>query len=79
MLRQYIASALARARYSNLEGGEVYAEVPALRGVWASASSVEECRKELEDVIEGWILVRVAKGLSIPPIGRARIQVPASK
>ncbi len=79
MLRRYIASALARARYSNLDGGQVYAEVPVLRGVWASASSVEDCRRELEEVIEGWVLVRVARGLSIPPIGRAKIQVPASR
>ncbi|MCE9582214.1 MAG: type II toxin-antitoxin system HicB family antitoxin [Planctomycetes bacterium] len=67
MLRQYITSVLAGARYSNLDSGEIYAEVPALRGVWTSAASVEECRRELEDVIEGWILVRVARGLSIPP------------
>ena len=36
---------------------------------------VEECRTQLAEVIEAWVLVRVARGLKVPPIGGATVQV----
>jgi len=35
---------------------------------------LEECRKNLAEVIDGWIVVRLKKGLSIPKIGEHRIE-----
>jgi predicted RNase H-like HicB family nuclease len=39
------------------------------RGVWATGKTVEEARKELISVIEGWIALRLRMGRSIPTIG----------
>jgi predicted RNase H-like HicB family nuclease len=75
MITNYIAAALRRARYQNIDGGLICATVPGLRGVIATASTVESCRSQLAEVIEAWILVRVARGLSVPPIGRTSVQV----
>ncbi|MGB3943184.1 MAG: type II toxin-antitoxin system HicB family antitoxin [Methanothrix sp.] len=50
-----------------------FASVPELPGVWASRKTVEECRRELIEVIEEWIGARLQRGLSIPPMGEQRI------
>jgi predicted RNase H-like HicB family nuclease len=74
MITNYIAAALRRARYQIVDG-LVCATVPGLRGVIATAKSVEACRAELVEVIEAWLLVRVARGLRVPALGRVTVQV----
>jgi predicted RNase H-like HicB family nuclease len=51
------------------------ATVPGLRGVLATGRSVEDCRRNLANVVEEWILVRVARGLSVPRLRRITIRV----
>ena len=75
MITDYIEAALAQAKYQMIEDEEpFYGEVPSLVGVWASGKTLEECRKNLAEVIDGWIIVRLKKGLPIPPIGEYRIE-----
>jgi predicted RNase H-like HicB family nuclease len=74
MITNYLAAALSRARY-RLVDGSFCATVPGLRGVIATAPTVEACRSQLTEVIEEWILVRVARGLTIPALGRATVRV----
>ena len=70
MLTEYIEAALSKAKYEIIVDEEpYYGEVPELEGVWASGKTLEQCRKNLVEVIDGWILVRLRKGLPIPPIG----------
>ncbi len=75
MIRQYVEAALGRARYDKLEDGTFCAEVPRLRGVIATGQTLEECRNQLADVVEEWVLVRVARGLAVPPLGRIEVKV----
>lgn len=75
MLRDYVDHALRRARYEILAEGGVCATVPGLRGVVAEGETVEACREQLCEVIEEWILVRVAHGLRVPSIDGLRIRV----
>jgi len=75
MITNYVAEALRRARYQTVDGGLVCATVPGLRGVIATASTVEGCRTQLAEVIEAWILVRISRRLSIPALGRATVAV----
>lgn len=75
MISKYVTKALGRARYSQLEDGSYCATVSGLRGVIAMGPSLENCREDLIEVVEGWILVRVARGLSIPSVGGAKIEV----
>jgi predicted RNase H-like HicB family nuclease len=67
MIVQYIEAALGKAKYDIIRDEEpYYGEVPGLKGVWATGKTLEECRKNLSEVIEGWIIVRIKKGLPIP-------------
>jgi predicted RNase H-like HicB family nuclease len=76
MIVEYINAALAKATYERIEdkGNPYYGQVPVLKGVWATGKTLEECRKQLADVIEGWLIVRLRKELTIPPIGKHRVE-----
>lgn len=75
MLIEYIQSALERAKYEIINDEEpYYGEIPELKGVWATGTTLEECRKKLAEVIEGWIIIRLKKGLPIPTIGGYNIE-----
>ena len=77
MIREYIEIALKHARYETIEDEDpFYGEVAELQGVWASGKTLEECRERLEDIIDGWILVRLSRGLPIPEIGGVQILPP---
>ena len=52
MLNEYIKAALKLADYKKLEDGTWFSEIPGFDGIWANAQSVEECRKELSEVLE---------------------------
>lgn len=59
MISQFVEQSLKRAKYKILANGMYYAEVPRLRGVWATGKNLEECRQELGEVIEEWLLLKV--------------------
>jgi predicted RNase H-like HicB family nuclease len=68
MIREYIQAAMEKARYEIIDDPERYCgEIPGCRGLWATRETLEECRRNLEDVLDGWLVVRLQKGLSIPP------------
>ena len=46
-----------------------------LRGVIATGATLEACRSDLTEVIEEWVLVRVARGLPVPALDGATIRV----
>jgi len=64
MILEYINAAMEKAKYEIIEDDEpYYAEVPGLRGVWATGKTLEECRRNLAETIEEWIIIRLKKGL----------------
>jgi predicted RNase H-like HicB family nuclease len=78
VIRDYIAEAMRRAKYEMIDDSEpFYGHIPGCRGVWATGTTLEECRQNLEDALDGWLVVRIAQGLAIPPLGKARIRPPA--
>lgn len=77
MLLQYIQIALERAHYEIIEDAEpFYGEVPAIAGIWATGKTLEECRRNLAEAIEDWVLFSIAKGLPIPALGKVSIHLP---
>lgn len=76
MASNYLNKAFAKAHYELLpEDGGFYAEIVGLDGVWANGPTLEHCRDELAEVLEEWILVRVAGRLTLPSIDGACLQV----
>jgi len=75
MLIEYVEEALSRARYELIDDEEpYYGEVPELKGVWAVGKTLEECRENLKDVIEGWILISLKKDMPVPRLGTREIK-----
>jgi predicted RNase H-like HicB family nuclease len=74
MFSEYIQAALEAAEYDTLEDGSYVATVPELQGVIAVGDSLEECRKDLIEVIEEWIIARIQWRYSIPPIAGHTIE-----
>ena len=69
MLKEYIDAAMRHAKYEILEDDKTfYGEIPECAGVWANEPTLEECRKELESVLEDWILMGVHLHQTIPVI-----------
>jgi predicted RNase H-like HicB family nuclease len=79
VINQYIAVALRRAHYELLENGEgFYGSIPELMGVWAQASTLEECREELKSALEDWLLFSLSRQLPIPVMDGASLERRAS-
>src|SRR3989304_2452336 len=61
MLRRYLDAAMRHATYEILgDDGTYYGEIPQFDGVYANAKTLEECREELQQTLEDWLLVRIA-------------------
>jgi predicted RNase H-like HicB family nuclease len=68
VLSEYVQTALKLGEYDTLEDGSYVATVEGLQGVIAIGDSIEECRRDLIEVIEIWIALRLKLGDSIPPL-----------
>ena len=69
MLLEYIQAALSHARYEILpDDRSYYGEIPECGGVYANAATLEECREQLREVLDEWILLRVHRNLPLPVV-----------
>lgn len=69
MLTKYIEATMHRATYELLEDdGTFYGRIPECQGVWAEAETLEACRDELLEVLEGWIVLGLRLGHTLPVI-----------
>jgi len=76
MLTDYIRAALHTAKYEILsDDGTFYGQIPGFDGVWANAQALEDCRDELEEVLEEWILFRVSRNLPLPSVNGLELKV----
>ena len=66
MLSEFILKKLREARYKFLKDGSYFGEIASLRGVWANAKNLEDCRKELQEVLEDWLLLKVRDRENVP-------------
>jgi predicted RNase H-like HicB family nuclease len=67
MLQNYISNYLNKAKYELIDDGKkFYAEIKELRGVWATGNTLEECRQNLANTLEGWLILRLRKNLPVP-------------
>ena len=75
MILAYVQQALERADYDKLDDGSYVAEVSGLQGVLGAGATLEACRANLAEVVEEWVLIRIARGLSVPPLGDITVAV----
>ena len=75
MLTEYVAVALGKPRQEMVDDDDpFYGEIPDLKGVWSSGKTLEECRQNLKEVVEGWILLSIKQSLPIPSLDGVEIQ-----
>ena len=68
LLTAYIQSAMVKATYDKLEDGSFCGRIPVCPGVIAFEESLDRCREELQSVLEGWIILGLRSGDSLPVI-----------
>ena len=68
MLTSYIEAAMRGAKYEILSDGSFYGEIRGLQGVYANADTLEGCREELREVLEGWIILGLRLGHTLPEV-----------
>ena len=78
MLTKYIEAAMRNARYEVLpEDGTIFGEVPGFPGVWANAPTQAECREELQEVLEDWLLLGFRRHITLPVVDGIDLNAPA--
>lgn len=75
MLTEYIQAAMRRAVYEILTDGSYYGEIPGLQGVYANAETLMDCQDELREVLEGWIVLGLRLGHTLPAVGGVELVV----
>ncbi len=75
MLTEYIQAAMRRAAYEILADGSYYGEIPGLQGVYANAETLVDCQEELQEVLEGWIVLGLRLGHTLPVVGGVELVV----
>lgn len=73
-LSKYVEAALKKAEYEKDEDGVIIARVPKASGFFAQGDSFEEARANLQDVIEGNVMLALQLGLEIPHIKGVEIK-----
>ncbi|MGB8646148.1 MAG: type II toxin-antitoxin system HicB family antitoxin [Anaerolineae bacterium] len=75
MLTDYIHAAMRRATYEILSDGAYYGEIPEFQGVYANAKTLEECREQLQQVLEGWIVLGLRLGHTLPVVNGIALNI----
>lgn len=66
MLTDFLSKKLKNARYKILKDGSYFGEIQGIPGVWASAKNLEDCRKELQEILEDWLFLKVRDKERVP-------------
>ena len=76
MLSKYILSSMRKARYEILEDDNTYyGDIPGFKGVYANADTLEDCREELEEVLEEWLFLRISRNLPVPEVNGIKLKI----
>ncbi len=75
MLFEYTHKALEKAEYKKLDDGTWFAEISGFEGVWANGKTVEECRTELLEVLEEWLILKLRDNDPIPEVESVNLNI----
>lgn len=75
MILDYVNKSLEKSTYKQLEDGTWFAEISGFEGVWANGPTVEACRRELVEVVEEWLILKLGDNDPIPPIEGIEIKI----
>ncbi len=73
-LADYLKAALEKAEYEP-DGEVIFANVPGLQGAFTQGENYEEARVNLQDAIEGNVLIALQMGWEIQPIPGSEVKI----
>jgi predicted RNase H-like HicB family nuclease len=77
MLTKYLDAAMKKAQYEIIEDGTFWGNIPGFDGLWGNAPTLEECRTELKETLEEWLLLKLwLHHDNIPVVERIRLAPP---
>jgi len=80
MFQEFLNFYLNKAKYELIDKEKIfYGEISELKGVWATGRTLEECRENLLETLEGWTLLRLRKNLPIPNFKIHYRKIPLNK
>ena len=57
---------MQQATYKLLKDGSCFGEISGLEGVWANEKRLEDCREQLQEVLEDWTLLKIRSHQRVP-------------
>ena len=77
MLTEYIERAISKAKYKKLEDGTYCGTIRPCLGAIAFGRTLRECKQEMRDVLEDWLIVKLRHGDPLPVIDGINLNVGA--
>lgn len=66
MLSEYIEKQFKKAKFKVLKDGSYFGSISIFPGVWANRKTLASCEKELREVLEESLILKVRNKESIP-------------
>ena len=57
---------MKKAKFKKIDGKTYFGEIVGIRGVWANSRTLSECKKQLQEVFEDWLVVSLKTDKKIP-------------
>ncbi len=70
MFTRYVDTVMARkARIEKIKGENPYfGSIRGFRGVWAQGETRRECERNLREVLEEWLIIKIRKQQFVPTV-----------
>lgn len=66
MISNYLKKQLNKAKFKKLKDGTFFGSIPGFPGVWANKKTLHATKKELQEVLEEWILLKIRSKERVP-------------
>ena len=67
MFTEYVESVMRKARFERIDGKRTYfGRIIGFQGVWAQGKTQRECERNLREVLEEWLLIKIRKHRFVP-------------
>jgi len=74
-LLRYCEAALQYAQYKKLDDETWFSEINGFEGVWGNGVTIEECRRDLLEALEEWLILKLQDRDPLPVIDGIEIKV----
>lgn len=66
MLSDYLKKQLNKAKFKKLKDGTFFGSISGFPGVWANKRTLNGTKKELREVLEEWVLLKIRSRERVP-------------